>query len=109
MSSKRRAHVGQPPHYGNAFVGRADEIAVLAEWLRSSRQLITVVGAAGIGKTRLLAELSRSILAGHDKAEAPPAVFVALGSARSVDQMCATVAHALGVPVREGSREDVVE
>ena len=45
------------------LVGRSDELAVLLEWCERTRtlripQLVTLVGAAGIGKTCLLAEVA---------------------------------------------------
>jgi len=54
------------PHPGGdgrcrAFVGRSAELSVLEEVLRSAEgpRLVAVTGEAGIGKTRLVAELSR--------------------------------------------------
>ena len=47
----------------HALVGRADELAILGEWwneaVLGTRQLVLLAGDAGIGKTRLAAELGR--------------------------------------------------
>jgi DNA-binding SARP family transcriptional activator len=51
-------------HAGTGFVGRDAELArLLALWARGSPRLLGVAGEAGIGKTRLVAELARAV---HD-------------------------------------------
>jgi tetratricopeptide (TPR) repeat protein len=59
----------EPEHLRTPFVGRRDELAALAARLRRARDgaggLVTLVGPAGVGKSRLLWELGR-----HDGAAA---------------------------------------
>ncbi|MFE3454259.1 BTAD domain-containing putative transcriptional regulator [Nonomuraea sp. NPDC059194] len=49
---------GRLPAHLTSFVGRADEVRLLAGLLESSR-LVTVVGPGGVGKTRLAVEVVR--------------------------------------------------
>ncbi|SEG88575.1 Predicted ATPase [Nonomuraea solani] len=51
----RRAGPGRLPAPLTSFVGRAEELRLLAEALESAR-LVTVVGPGGVGKTRLAVE-----------------------------------------------------
>ena len=73
------------------FIGRAAEVAELQERLVSSR-LVTVVGAAGVGKTRLALAVAATLAADRevrlvelgpigDQATVPEAVASALGAA----------------------------
>src|SRR5690349_2110411 len=50
--------VAELPGYDDAFVGREGELAELLSLLRKHRML-TIVGPAGVGKTRLAVELAR--------------------------------------------------
>jgi class 3 adenylate cyclase/tetratricopeptide (TPR) repeat protein len=64
------------PHHAR-FVGREREFAVVREaWERASRQrrceLVTVIGDAGVGKSRLAAELTASIDATTVRGRCPP-------------------------------------
>lgn len=88
----------------SSFVGREQEMAQLAAWLRSaSQRLITVVGPGGIGKSRLVLEvgeqLTEEFLHG--------ACLVPLGSDGSPDVLVMAIATALNLsldghaPVRE--------
>lgn len=47
------------PYYATQFVGRDIELLELSSLVGSQAKLITVVGAGGMGKTRLLVELAR--------------------------------------------------
>ncbi|MER7749108.1 tetratricopeptide repeat protein [Streptomyces bacillaris] len=53
----RDVPVGNVPAELNRFVGRADELAALRGLLEESR-LVTVVGAAGVGKTRCVGRVA---------------------------------------------------
>ena len=64
------------PHHAR-FVGRERELAMVREaWERASRQrrceLVTVIGDAGVGKSRLAAELMASIDATTVRGRCPP-------------------------------------
>jgi class 3 adenylate cyclase/tetratricopeptide (TPR) repeat protein len=64
------------PHHAR-FVGRERELAMVREaWERASRQrrceLVTVIGDAGVGKSRLAAELTASIDATIVRGRCPP-------------------------------------
>ncbi len=62
----RSSHVGQqsPGSAATPIVGRQEELALLRRWLadldRRSGGMVTIVGEAGIGKTRLIAETLRT-------------------------------------------------
>ncbi len=79
------------PEETTSFVGRAAELARLAEALREQR-LVTLVGGAGVGKSRL---------ALHALGTAPPGAgsiyWADLWPLRSDELLAATVADALGL------------
>jgi predicted ATPase/DNA-binding SARP family transcriptional activator len=54
--------VGNLPALSSPLVGRADEIAALDQLIHS-RRLVTLVGPAGVGKTRLVMEAARHLAA----------------------------------------------
>jgi predicted ATPase/DNA-binding SARP family transcriptional activator len=51
---------GNVPTFGTATVGRADAVAAVLDLLRRER-LVTIVGPAGVGKTRLAVEVARAL------------------------------------------------
>ncbi len=67
IAAYRLRRVGEPPErrHETPFVGRQSELSVLAKaWERTSEprcELVTVLGDAGVGKSRLVAELLRSV------------------------------------------------
>ncbi len=73
-------------------VGRAEDLTRLRELLRGER-LLTLVGAGGIGKTRLAIELARAV---HED-YADGARFVSLATTDSPDLVADTVAVSMGV------------
>jgi predicted ATPase/DNA-binding winged helix-turn-helix (wHTH) protein len=76
----------------SSFIGRADEMAEL-EAIVAQHRLVTVLGAAGIGKTRLGLETARRLLSDY-----PGGVWFAdLGSLASEELVPATIATALGL------------
>src|SRR5690606_37159265 len=82
-----------------SFLGRESELARLRERLRDpDSRLLTVVGAGGVGKTRL------ALAAAH--ASAPDfedgAAFVPLDAIDTVDEVPRAVLGALGIPASGG-------
>ncbi|KWT63283.1 regulator [Streptomyces albus subsp. albus] len=78
----------------SSFVGRGTELAHLTEELRSGR-LITLLGAGGVGKTRLALEAADAAVA--DGARWPDGVRVAeLASVRDAENVPEAVLTALG-------------
>jgi predicted ATPase/DNA-binding CsgD family transcriptional regulator len=91
------ADSAQLPAEFTTFVGRADEVAVLASTLRSRRAL-TLCGAGGIGKTRLALRLLAEVRDDY----ADGAWFVDLADLRQPELVVATVAAAAGVDEEPG-------
>ena len=76
------------PHEPNPLLGRDDDIAAVANLLRSSR-VTSIVGPGGLGKTRLAQVVSR-------QAEQRVVHFVALAGVTSDDDVGREVASVLG-------------
>ncbi|MDM0000734.1 winged helix-turn-helix domain-containing protein [Variovorax sp. J22P240] len=80
------------------LIGREAALREIVELAASSR-LITLVGAGGVGKTRLAIEAARSLAAGF-----PDGVSIAeLGPVSAAEFLPATVAEALGFPQGAGT------
>jgi predicted ATPase/DNA-binding SARP family transcriptional activator/tetratricopeptide (TPR) repeat protein len=77
------------PHEPNPLLGRDDDIAAVANLLRTSR-VTSIVGAGGLGKTRLAHAVSR-------RAEQPVVHLVALAGVTGDDDVVREVASVLGV------------
>jgi predicted ATPase len=78
----------------SAFVGRRQELSVLAEAVREER-LVTIVGEAGVGKTRLA---QRFALAQRSAYEGAGGVWLCeLCDARDVEGMCARLLRLLSI------------
>ncbi len=82
------------------FVGRARELFALAAAVDSGARLVTVTGAGGIGKTRLVREWASTRL-GETRV-----VFADLSEARSLDDACVALGKSLGVPLAPGGTDD---
>jgi predicted ATPase/transcriptional regulator with XRE-family HTH domain len=80
----------QLPVYLTSFVGGDAEIAECSGLLVSNR-LITIIGAGGIGKTRLATAAAASVAA-----EYQPVIFVDLARATNVDLFALQIAAAFG-------------
>jgi excisionase family DNA binding protein len=78
-----------PPPRGR-FIGRTEEIGRLGEMFGAGARIVTVVGAPGVGKTRLAAR--------YAELQARGGSFCDLGEATSLDQVCIAVLEGLGVP-----------
>ncbi|MFE1852555.1 ATP-binding protein [Streptomyces sp. NPDC002387] len=77
------------PHEPNPLLGRADDIAAVSGLLRTSR-VVSIVGAGGLGKTRLAQVVGR-------EAEQKAVHFVPLAGVTRDEDVLAEVAAALGV------------
>jgi predicted ATPase/DNA-binding SARP family transcriptional activator len=84
------------PHEPNPLLGRDNDIAAVAKLLRTSR-VTSIVGAGGLGKTRLAHVVSR-------EAEQRVVHFVALVGATADDDVVSEVASALGLGESIGPR-----
>ena len=94
----RAARLPVPP---TPTVGRTEDLARLRAMATDPGvQLVSVIGPAGVGKTRLAVELARALTD-----QLPDgAYFVSLAPVNSVDQVPSTIARALGVAeVPEGA------
>ena len=84
--------VGNLPALSAPLVGRADEIAACDRLLRD-RRLVTLVGPAGVGKTRTAIEVARQL-------DAPDGVWLvrldAAAAATSIPQTVAETLHLTG-------------
>lgn len=83
-----------------AFVGRAREMQALDRLAGEGARLVTLLGVAGVGKTRLALEWARGGQAGASFA------FCALEEARTIDDACAALARALGVALAAQATTD---
>jgi predicted ATPase/DNA-binding NarL/FixJ family response regulator len=90
-----KAHALPPnnlPVQLTSFVGREPEMAELADLLRQAR-LVTIAGAAGLGKTRLAAEVAGRLRAEHPEGS----WFVSLAALVDPEVVAREVGTALGV------------
>jgi predicted ATPase/DNA-binding winged helix-turn-helix (wHTH) protein len=88
------------PEDADAFVGRTAELEALVAAAHGKRQLITLRGPGGVGKSRLARELARL-----RAAEGDAVIPVNLSSAVSEDDVRAEVNGALGLPASAGNDE----
>lgn len=81
------------PGAGTAFVGRTREVAAATELLSKQEcRLLTILGAGGVGKSRLAWEVARANAVGFPDG----CLFVGLDSLTSPDAIPTTLAAALG-------------
>ena len=108
------AHVSVPDHApATPFIGRGPELAELAELFRDPAvRLVTIVGAGGMGKSRLAIEAARLMATGRGAFEetvrgaAPvrPAIFlVELAPLGSPDLLTTAIAGAVGLTFLPGA------
>ena len=81
----------------SSFVGRVDAIQAVATLL-SQHRLVTLVGAPGVGKTRLAVEVA----SGLDGAHADAIAFVPLAGLAEPEPGAGPVAGVLGVAAQAG-------
>jgi transcriptional regulator with XRE-family HTH domain len=89
------------PVYLSSIIGRAAEVAECGTLL-GSNQLVTIVGAGGIGKTRLATAVAESVAA-----EYQPVVFVDLARAPNDDLFALQIAAAFGLDAISDATERV--
>lgn len=88
------------PHATTALVGREGECNVLLRLLRDDQQrLVTLVGAGGMGKTRLALETATALATQF----ADGTAFVALAPLQSAIQLPEAVADVLGIALKGGA------
>ncbi|GGU81332.1 ATP-binding protein [Lentzea flava] len=94
------------PAARDTFVGRQQELTKLDQLLRRHR-LVTLVGSAGAGKTRLALEAAGRLRRGRTDR----VLLVELGEVRASQDVMPAVAHALGVVAHadEPLRDTVLE
>ncbi|HZT42417.1 MAG TPA: BTAD domain-containing putative transcriptional regulator [Chthonomonadaceae bacterium] len=83
----------RPPHPLTPLIGREPELADLQQRLQQSR-LVTLIGAGGVGKTRLALE----VVARAQQAFPGEVVWVELASLAESALILPTIAAALGLP-----------
>ena len=94
------------PMVGEAdrFVGRSAELAQLEAVVNRGARLMTLVGTAGAGKTRL----ARRFAATRQGIFPGGVWFCDLSEARSRAELIAVVAHALGVPLQASDAQETL-
>lgn len=101
LDAPRELRGGAPgtgmPRYRTSFRGRSDERRRLVELLREPG-LVTLVGAGGVGKTRLAVEVARR----HESQLETPALFADLTSVPPGQDVADVVAAAAGVRPQQG-------
>ena len=86
------------PAPASRFIGREREKSIVRHLLTGGdARLVTLVGAGGIGKTRLAIEVGTGLLGTFDGV-----VMVPLDEVTSADQVVSSIASALGVPESPG-------
>jgi predicted ATPase/DNA-binding SARP family transcriptional activator len=97
------------PSQPTPFIGRESELAALDELLVDpDKRLVTIVGAGGMGKTRLaLAAAERQLDGGGSIGVGPThgVYFVALAPLSSVDHIVPAMAEALDFPMDSGGQQ----
>ena len=86
------------PAPASRFIGREEEKSLVRDLLTGREaRLVTLIGAGGIGKTRLALELGSGL-----RDEFDDVVMVALEEVSSADQVVSSIASSLGVPESPG-------
>ena len=104
MGRRDDAHVASYGATPSAtLVGRDRELAKIRERFDEGA-LLTVVGAAGMGKTHVALAYAADLASSYEAAGG--AWFVDLTNVRSLEAFVAAVAFALGAPIGDGSPDD---
>ncbi len=107
QTSRQNLHVlSNLPAARDTFIGRQPELTKLDQLLRRHR-LVTLVGSAGAGKTRLALEAAGRLRRGRTDR----VLLVSLGEVVRATDVLPSVAHALGVVAQsdEPLRDTVIE
>lgn len=106
VSSRNLRVLSNLPAARDTFVGRQSELSKLDQLMRRHR-LVTLVGSAGAGKTRLALEAAGRLRRGRTDR----VLLVELGEVTSPQDVMPAVAHALGVVAQpdEPLRDTVLE
>jgi predicted ATPase/DNA-binding CsgD family transcriptional regulator len=98
-SPSLQPHPGKLPGVGLPIVGRrADLDALLSLFEDATTRLVTILGAGGVGKTRLALELAGRLESQFKQG----AVFVPLAQLTSIDELLPALASVLGVQISPG-------
>jgi len=99
-SRTRDTHPTNLPPQPTPFIGREEELALIATHLHNPAcRLVTVIGPGGIGKTRLALEAAAGL-----RPDFPDGVyFVALAALSSGSLLVSTIADALAFPLYGGA------
>ncbi len=101
VSSQRHGMPPALPRPATPLVGRAAEIDRLSAWMTDpGKQLVTILGPGGMGKTRLALAVARE----QKSASCFPdgVAFADLAPLGDLEQIPAAVAHAVGFPLGSG-------
>jgi len=80
-----------------AFIGRQGELAELTRLLVAGHRLMTLVGVAGVGKTRLAKRLADELAAAQGQANQGKVRFCSLVEAADLDGIITAIGHSVGV------------
>ena len=83
------------PAERDTFIGRSDALQALIRLLDGGTRLVTLLGIGGIGKTRVALRHARTWLGDYSGGT----WFCDLSTARGIDGIVSSVAHALDVPL----------
>ena len=87
------------PSLSTSFVGREQEVsAICAQLRRTDMRLLTLIGTAGVGKTRLALQVATQLT----DLFVNGICFVALEQFSDIDEVITAIAQALGVPQEKG-------
>jgi len=90
-----QATVNLPVHF-SSFVGREQDLTKVGEMLATQR-LVTLVGAGGVGKTRLAIRAAEHFIAKNANDGLDGAWFVDLSSVNNVEMAMAAIASSVGM------------
>lgn len=99
--------ISRLPSIETSFVGRERDLDGLASLFLQDRRLVTILGPAGMGKTRLAIRFASDRSANEAATPWRGVRFCDLTEARDLDHLCQAVARALELPLLGGqtSRE----